>query len=257
MSKKIVVITGSSRGIGFHLASRFLSLGHPVLINGRHEDSLATACEKLKAINPDLHYVAGDVSLPVTHETLMAHAKERYGRIDIWINNAGIPQPYHYFSQLSTESIDRVIRINLTGTLFGTRIVLPFFLEQGFGALYNMEGFGSDGRMMNKLGLYGTTKRAVRYFTRSLSRESAKTPVCIGTINPGMVRTDFLDIERNFSSPSEEKRYDKVIRILAEDPEPVSRYVVDQILSNRKKFHAIRYLTGLRLASKIIRLAFG
>jgi short-subunit dehydrogenase len=118
-----------------------------------------------------------------------------------------------------------------------------------------MEGFGSDGRMMKRLSIYGTSKRAVRYFTRSLKKELGETNIRIGTINPGMVKTDFLNVDRDFENEKEKAQYDKVMRILAEDPENVSLYIVEKILKNTSNWHAIKYLSGWKLASKIIRLS--
>lgn len=254
MQNMIVVITGSSKGIGFYLASEFLKRGHSVCLNGRDSDALNHALTKLEKTGPAVIACAGDVSQISTHERLITSTIERFGQIDVWINNAGIPQPYQTFTGLTPEEITTLLNVNLTGTMYGSQIAASFFLEQGYGSLYNMEGFGSDGRTMNKLSLYGTSKRAVRYFTNAFYKELKDLPLQIGTINPGMVRTDFLKIDRRFDNEEEKQRYEKVMDILAEDPEPVAQFIVDKILSNKKKFKAIKYLSGVKLAGKILKL---
>lgn len=256
MDRKIVVITGSSKGIGFHLARHFLKKGHQLVINGRNEKKLESARKELLSFGEGVHACPGDVSNKSTHEILIKEAIDHYGRIDIWINNAGIPQPYQLFHEIEIADIEKLIGVNLTGTAIGTNFAINFFLKQGFGTLYNMEGFGSDGRMMNKLSLYGTSKRAVSYFSKAVSKEFTKSNIRIGTINPGMVRTDFVEIDRGFDSEPERKKYEKVLKILAEDPDPVSLYIVSEILKNKKSFHAVKFLSGWKLAGKIIRLSF-
>ena len=250
------MITGSSRGIGFHMAKEFLKLGHRVVLNGRNTEVLTIATEKLRNLSAEIVACQGDVSHESTHHTLVDKAIDQFGRIDIWINNAGIPQDFRFFHDLDTRDIEKLVNVNITGTLLGSRVALSFFRKQKFGSLYNMEGFGSDGRMMSKLILYGTSKRAVSYFTRSLLKETRHLPIQIGTINPGMVRTEFIDIDRNFEDEKEEKQYEKVVRILAEDVEPVSKSLVRKILQNKKSFHPVKYLSGWKLALKITKLTF-
>jgi short-subunit dehydrogenase len=256
MERKIVVITGSSRGIGYHMAKEFLRSGHSVILNGRDNNSLEEAKESLTAVGSEILAHPGDVRHENTHRELLEKAIEHFGKIDIWINNAGIPQPYLHFEELDTSSIEKLIQINLLGTMLGSRITIEFFRKQGFGRLYNMEGFGSDGRMMEKLTLYGCSKRAVNYFNQSLYKELKGSGIGMGSINPGMVLTDFVRIDRDFESEKERKRYEKVLNILADEAEPVSQYIVKSILQNSKEFHKINYLSGFKLISKLFRLSF-
>lgn len=255
MERKVVVITGSSRGIGFHMAKEFHRQGHSVVLNGRNKTRLEEAKRSLSDAGDSILTIPGDVSQEKNHRELLEKSLEHYGKIDIWINNAGIPQPFLPFEKLDASSIETLIQTNLIATMLGSRLLIEFYRKQGFGRLYNMEGFGSDGRMMDKLSLYGSSKRAVNYFTKALYREVKGSNIGIGSINPGMVRTDFVLIDRAFQSVKEKKQYEKVLRILAEDAGPVSEYIVKSILNNKKDFHRINYLSGLKLVSKIFRLS--
>ena len=146
MEKKTIVITGSTRGIGHGLATEFLKAGHQVVINGRDVEKVARAVAKLKdAYNDNVAGVPGSVNKPETHEKLIRKAVNTFGKIDIWINNAGIPQPHRKFMDVEVEDIKAITEINIYGLMLGTRAAAKFMTQQGYGKIFNMEGFGSDG----------------------------------------------------------------------------------------------------------------
>lgn len=144
MEKKRVVITGGSRGIGKGLAREFLRRGQQVVINGRNEDTLHGALEDLKHLGGEVAGLTGDIQEEKTFQDLIDLTVESYGKIDIWINNAGVPQAQKYFHELSSKEIQELISISLTATMQGSRKALRFFLDQGHGQLFNMEGFGDE-----------------------------------------------------------------------------------------------------------------
>lgn len=254
MNTKTVVITGSTRGIGFGLAEQFLRRKHPVIINGRNTNTVQSTLEELKGKGYSVRGVAGNVTDPQTYQAIIEEATTSYGKIDIWINNAGIPQPQVMFNEISDEDISRIINVNITAATVGTKAAINYFKQQGFGKVFNMEGFGSDGRMLDKLSLYGTTKRAINYFSKSVSKEVKEKSIQVGILSPGMVRTDFLNNAMVMADDKEQARNQKVLGILAEDVEPVTKFLVDRILSSTKQYPRINYLTFARLAPKIFRL---
>ena len=255
MEKKTIVITGSTRGIGNGLAVEFLKAGHQVVINGRDPEKVARAVAKLKdSCSGEVVGVTGNIGDPETHEKLINKAVNFFGKIDIWINNAGIPQPHTKFADIDTEDIKAITEINIYGLMLGTRAAIQFMSKQGFGKIFNMEGFGSDGRMMHKLGLYGTTKRAVNYFTKTISNELTGSPVQLGILSPGMVRTEFLDGAREIRTPDEAKQFKKVYDVLAEDSEVVTKFLVNGILKSTKHYDRIEFLTKGRLSIKILKM---
>ncbi len=254
MDKKTVLISGSTRGIGFALAAEFLKLGHRVIINGRSEISVNEAIMKLKNISDSVFGIKGNIIDAETYEEFIKKGVARFGRIDIWINNAGIPQEHKLFWEITNDGMKQLIDTNIYGLLLGTKYAIIFFKKQGFGKIFNMQGFGSNGKIMNKLTLYGTSKRAVNYFTKSVGKELKNTNVQIGTINPGMVRTDFLNAGMNHATEDEQARYEKVYRILAEDADVVAKYLVRRILISHKNRDHIKFLSGIKLISKILKL---
>ncbi len=256
MEIKTVVITGSTRGIGYGLASEFLKRGHQVIINGREEKAVNEALGKLVKPGYSAIGFAGDVTVENTFQKLIDGAISQFGKIDIWINNAGIPQSQKLFFQLENSEIGRLVSINITSLMLGTGVAIRFFMKQGHGKVFNMEGFGSDGRMMDKLSLYGTSKRAVNYFTKSVSKEIKDEKIQLGILSPGMVRTDFLTGAMSTGSAEEQNRNKKVFDILAEDVEVVTEFLTVKMLQSHKNYDRIEFLTKRRLIPKVIKLMF-
>ncbi len=251
-----IIITGSTRGIGLELATEFLEHGHQVVINGRNTEKVKEVVNTLSKDGWKVVGLAGSAEESKTHQMLIDLAVKSYGKVDIYINNAGIPNPHMSFTDLDKKDIKSLIDTNIYGLMIGTSVAANYMLKQGSGKIFNMEGFGSDGRMRQNLTLYGTSKRAVNYFTKSLAKEVKKSAIQIGVISPGMVRTAFLDQSMQFSSPEEKKQFEKVYRILAEDVDVVTKFLVKGMLKSTKNYDKISYLSGGPLTIKIIRMMF-
>ena len=91
-------------------------------------------------------------------------AQAAFGRVDIWINNAGITHTTKVLAELDSAEIKPVIDTNITGMIYGSQVALRGMIMQGFGQLYNMEGHGSNDKKRPGLSIYGTSKRALKYF---------------------------------------------------------------------------------------------
>jgi len=242
---KTIIITGSTRGIGRGLAENFLNMGHQVVISGRTTTSVNQALESLANASPGgrLLGVPCDVSDFSQLEQLWQTASQHFGKIDIWINNAGIAQPQMPFWELTESQITELVKINVTGAMFGARVALAGFLAQGEGALYNMEGLGSDGRKVEGLTLYGSSKRALQYLTDSLTDEVKGTGVLVGAIRPGMVMTDLILKQYQGRDPSEWESARKIFNILADRLEVVTPFLAKRIIRNQKNGAMISWLS--------------
>lgn len=256
MDKKTIVITGSTRGIGYGLALELLKKGHQLVLNGTNSARVEERVEEFVKQGFDVAGVAGDVVRESCSAAIIEKAVERFGKIDIWINNAGIPQSNKYFYELDSKEIEGLIDVNVTGSLMGTKAAILYFKEQGYGKIFNMEGFGSDGRIMKKLTLYGTSKRAIHYFTKSISQELKGQGIQIGILSPGMVRTDFLSGAMSTGSPEEQAKNKKIFDILGEDVDVVSEFLAGKILSSTRQYDRIEFLTKRRLIPKVVKLMF-
>ena len=250
INSKVVVITGSSRGIGFGLAERFLEKGNKVVITGTSENSVNKAEDELKMYSTKMMSVVCNVTDKDSINKLVKEVDGKFGRIDIWINNAGVNHSTNSIMELDENEINNVINVNAFGVINGSRAIGKYMLNQGHGAIYNMEGLGSDGRIVNGSDYYGMTKRMVRYFTRCLAKEFNNTDVIIGRLSPGMVLTDFL-LKGIDNSPNKESTL-KIYRILADKVPVVTDYLCKKILDNKKNGAYIAWLTNSKILIRFL-----
>ena len=256
-SSRVVVVTGSTRGIGYGLAWEFLKAGCKVVVCGRSQESTDQAVAKLaRAYAPER--VCGwpcNVRSYVQAQTLWVRACQRFGHVDIWINNAGLGTGQRDLWTHPEEEMAAVVDTNITGTLYGAKVAISGMLEQGFGAVYNMEGLGSDGRRVKGLTLYGTTKRAVRYLTDGLVSETKGTPVLVGRLSPGMVTTDFL-VGRYDQRSEEWEKAKRMFNILADRLETVTPWLVGKVLANTRHGASFQWLTAPKILGRFLTAPF-
>jgi len=128
-------------------------------------------------------------------------------------------------------------------------------LRQGGGAVFNMEGLGSDGMIQPKTIVYGTSKSAVAYFTRGAVRETAGGPVRIGSLSPGMVVTDLL-MGAMAVNPEELERSRRIFNILADRVETVAPFLAVKVLASTRHGEAIRWLTDPKIMTRFASAPF-
>jgi short-subunit dehydrogenase len=239
-----VVITGSTKGIGFGMAREFLKRGHSVMISSRRGGAVATAVRRLQQEFPGSR-IAGhacDVADYAQVQGLWDAAVQALDRVDIWINNAGRDNSKVPFFMLPPEEIVQTVNTNMIGLMNCNRVVIGGMYRQKGGWIWNMEGFGSNGQTRPTASVYGSTKYALRYFTRCMAEELQKTPVKIGYLSPGIVATDLL-------VPPPDKRGErwqqskKILNILADTVETVTPYLVEGVLNAKENGAAVRWLT--------------
>lgn len=237
-----IVITGSTRGIGFNLAKEFLKLGCSVVISGRNSSSVENALEELKMISKDRVFgICCDVRDQSQVQQLWNDAIGHFQKIDIWINNAGVSCSGISIWDYQPEEIDAVVDTNIKGTMNGVHVAVKGMLAQGSGAVYNLEGLGSDGKQhIRGESLYAMSKAALRYFDDSLALELKGTPVISGAILPGMVMTDLVLAEYK-KHPEKLERVKFVFNTIGSLPEQVAPVLARKILANRKRGARIHF----------------
>ena len=250
---KTVVITGSTSGIGLGLADSFLSQGCVVTISGRSQEKLGEAYEMLSSKYDKGRILAQycDVSRYDQVEGLWNAAKEKFGHVDVWINNAGIGHPETLIWDYSYETIDSVVTTNITGAMYGLRVASRGMLEQGFGSIYSMEGLGSSGPIIKGLTLYSTTKSALAYLTRAAVKEVRGTPIIIGSLRPGMVATKLIT-GQYVGHPEEWKRSERIFNILSDRVETVTPWLAKRVLANKKNGVRINWLNGTKIIMRFL-----
>ena len=189
---KNIVITGSTRGIGFGLADSFLTMGCQVTVSGRSNQGVVEAVSSLTTKHTQKTILGHpcDVTIEAQLKELWDAATDHFGNVDIWINNAGVGHPLASIWDISTDQIHAVVDTNIKGMIFGSKVVVGGMLEQGGGSVYIMEGMGYDGRKHDGLSLYGMSKYGMNYFFEALVEETKNTPVLVGSLRPGMVATE-------------------------------------------------------------------
>jgi NAD(P)-dependent dehydrogenase (short-subunit alcohol dehydrogenase family) len=188
-----VVVTGASRGIGLGFAREFVRKGCRVTVTSRDGATLERALTELRTgVSADMvHGVPCDVSKPDQVRALADFA-ERTGPVDVWVNNAGRNLPPSPFWEQDPVALSDLVSSNLNGVVLCSHAALRVMVARGRGKIYNMEGFGADGAFLDGFAPYGATKRAVRYFSQALARETKATGVIVATVDPGIVETEML-----------------------------------------------------------------
>ena len=259
---KTVVITGSARGFGFAMAKDFRKLGCNVVLSDVKQESLDTAIKELEKIQSEAKAitVVCDVTKSDMLENLWQQAKQAFGNVDIWINYAGVNQPDLPVCMLTEADIDFLLNVDLKGAINGSRIAFAHMVEQGYGQIYNVEGYGSNDAMKTGLTIYGTAKRAITYFTEALAKESDShydDKVLVNRLTPGIMITNFLTQANGGKTKVElTDKIKKVYNILGDYPETISAYVVPKMLKNKRNNSKIAWLTKRRAFGKFFKALF-
>ncbi|WP_436775828.1 SDR family NAD(P)-dependent oxidoreductase [Yinghuangia sp. YIM S09857] len=252
---RVVVVTGGTRGIGLGLARALLDRDCRVAVCGRGPASVARAVDVLAAGPERLLGQVADVTDRVQVQKLWDATTEAFGRVDVWINNAGATTGRKPLWELPADDIGTVVAANLLGVAHGSAVALEGFVDQGSGTLWNMEGFGSDGRTLPGLAVYGSTKRAVTYLTDALAKEVADrgTALRVAHLSPGMVVTDLLTHDY---SDAEFAKARKVFAILADRVETVAPWLADRVLSGVPNGGRVAWLTRRKAMARFLAAPF-
>ncbi len=246
-----VVITGSTQGIGRGLAAEFRRRGHNVVIAGRNQQRVDQTIEKLASEQGQIAGQSCDVARQDQVQALWDLAVETFGSVDIWINNAGLARTTWPILEVPQQEIESMVNTNMMGTINGCRVAAAGMKALGQGKLFNVLGGGSDGEYFPGLGIYGTTKRGLDYFTRALVKELADTPIIVGKIRPGMIITEAVVREARAAPESFEKSR-KMMNNLVDTVETVSPFLVDRILATEKSGQKIRWLTPAKMTGRML-----
>ena len=186
---KVVVVTGASSGIGRATALHLGACGATLVLGARREESLASLSAEIEADGGRAAYRPTDVTRREQVKALVDLACDRFGRIDVLVNNAGIG-PVSRFDALRVEDWDATIDVNLKGVLYGIAAALPAFKRQGAGHIVNVVSTAGL-KIVPGMGVYAATKNAVRTITEAL-RQEAGPHLRVTEVSPGLIATDFV-----------------------------------------------------------------
>ena len=187
---KVVVITGASSGIGEATALLLAERGAKVVLGARGLDRLEALADRIARAGGGTVYARTDVKRREDLSNLVRLACERYGKLDVLVNNAGI-MPVSPLDDLRVEDWEEMIDVNIKGVLYGIAAALPVFRKQGFGHFVNTASTAGH-KTVPSQSVYSGTKFAVRAISEGL-RQEAGDKLRVTIISPGFVRTNFTE----------------------------------------------------------------
>jgi len=187
LKDKVALITGGAAGIGFATAKLFLEEGAIVAICDVNGERIESAVAELSAFGKVKGYVV-DISKKDQCVAMVESANKEFGRIDILINNAGITSDAQFY-KMTDDQFDRVLNVNLKGTYYMSKAVIPMMMEQTYGKIVHAS---SDSAYNGNAGQtnYAATKAAIMGMTRVMAKELGKHGITVNAIAPGSIMTD-------------------------------------------------------------------
>jgi len=189
---QVAIVTGAARGIGLGIAKKLGSEGARIMMADKDEQEAAQALAELASNGVEVLLAVGDVADESDVERAVNQTIERWGRIDVLVNNAGIIGNTAYLWQLAADDLDRAYRTNLRGVFLYCQKVIPHMLRRGYGRIVNIASIaGKEGNP--RMVPYSATKAAVIGLTKSLGKELATSGILVNCVTPGVVRTRILE----------------------------------------------------------------
>lgn len=194
MTTKVAVITGSGDGLGKGIALRLAQDGFRVVLNDLNEDTLTKTEQEFKEAGYTVTAFKADVSQRDEVFALVAHAVNQFGKIDVFINNAGI-EDVQALEEITESSFDRTFAVNVKGTLWGIQAASEQMKKQEKGPIYKIINAASIAghESYEFLGTYSASKHAVRSFTHSAAKELAPHKITVNAYCPGVAPTKMWD----------------------------------------------------------------
>ena len=236
------------------MATEFLSAGCRVTLSGRGDTLTEEAAKALSHFKDRFIYIPCDVQNRESLYKLWDLSQKHWVTVDIWIKNAGSNAPHKVAWETGESYTRQIICTNILGMVYGSQIAASEMIRQGHGAIYSMEGLGSNNMIQPKTILYGTTKHALTYFMKGLAKELDGSGVIVGRLSPGIMLTDFITKTPDGESSDVilDKQFRKVFNILADKPETVAKFFIPRMLDNNRNNVQIIWLNKKKAAWRFI-----
>jgi NAD(P)-dependent dehydrogenase (short-subunit alcohol dehydrogenase family) len=187
VDKRIAIVTGAGSGIGKASAIRLAEEGATVICADINVDSANETADQIRQLNFNAEGYELDISDSKACDLIVSKCVENFGAVDILVNNAGVNLP-GVFHEVSNETIDRTLNVNVKGAMYLTRAAIPHMLKNSRGSIVNMSSV--NGLVSEPyLSVYSASKGAIVMFTRGIALDYAKTGIRCNAICPGWVDT--------------------------------------------------------------------
>jgi len=241
MSKPVVLITGALTGIGRATALAFAREGNRIVVSGRHDDKGQALAAELRALGAEAEFVRADVRNEVEVRNRIDRTVERFGGLDVAVNNAGTEGELGPIVEQSAGNYESIFAVNVLGTLLSLKHQMRVMMPRGGGSIINLSSISGQVGFAGAA-VYAASKHAVEGLTKSAALEGARAGVRVNAVAPGPTETQMLD---RFMGRSEEAKARFVATIpagRASSPDEIAQTIVF-LASDRA-----RSLTGQRIA---------
>jgi len=188
---KVAVITGATGGIGFQVAKRLGKDGYTVVLNGIEDEAGAKRVRELTEEGISAEYYGFDVTNEEAVTSNINKIGEKYGKIDLLVNNAGGLGGRSRFEEMTTEFYRFVMALNLDSTFFASRAAIPFLKKGENASIINYTSIAAWNAGGPGAGIYGTSKAGVQAITRALAKDLAEYGIRVNAVSPGTIDTPF------------------------------------------------------------------
>jgi len=223
MEKKIVMVTGATSGIGEACAKKFAQGGYNVIITGRRKEKLDALKKELEGMGAEVLAMQFDVREREAAKKAVEFLKDKWAKIDVLINNAGLALGLDKEYEGSFEDWDTMIDTNIKGLLNMTRFVVPGMVERNEGHIINIGSVAGDAAYANG-NVYCATKAAVKALSDGLRIDVAESNVRVTNLKPGLVQTNFSNVRFHGDDARAESVYKGVKPLTGDDIADVAFY---------------------------------
>lgn len=246
---KVAIVTGGSRGIGFAIAKELIEAGAEVIICSRNKDQLNETVRSLSNPSKRAFGIVADVSQFEDCQKLIDFAYSQKKKIDILVNNAGMFGPIGLLETNDPEEWKEILAINVLGTVYCSKLVIPYMKKQGSGKIINLAGAGVGSPYAHpRFSGYFTSKAAVVGFTETLAEELEKDNIQVNAIAPSAIATEMqFNLLKMDKSLVGEKMFHAAEELLEQDDIPVKLAAKLVVFLSLEKANNI---TGRLLSSK-------
>lgn len=189
--EQVAIITGATGGIGFEVAKRLGKDGYTVILNGIEDEAGAKRVEQLTTDGIKAEYYGFDVTDEDAVTTNINAIGEKYGKIDVLVNNAGGLGGRSRFEEMTTEFYRFVMALNLDSTFFASRAAIPYLKKSDNPSIINYTSNAGWNAGGPGAGIYGTSKAGVHAITRALAKDLAEYGIRVNAVSPGTIDTPF------------------------------------------------------------------